>query len=303
MIKGITVSKRMMQLRHFLLVSVVAAGVSSHLLAASSADQLARAASLYNSTDYHGALNALVPMQSRTAAANLLIGKSYYMLGDFKKATDAFHQAASMDPGNSEYHHWLGRAYGRRAESGNPLTAPGHASKARQNFEKAVQLDPKNSEALNDLFDYYLQAPGFLGGGLDKAQALLPKIKAIDSAEFSFAQAQIAEKRKEFTTAEQQLRRAVELAPRQVGRVLDLAKFLLRQGRVPEGDALMSHAAKIAPNDPKVLFEQASVYVQSKRNLGEARKLLKAYMQAPLTPDMPSRADAQKLLKQAEGGD
>ena len=50
--------------------------------------------------------------------------------------------------------------------------APGHASKAHRYFEKAVELDPKNLEAMNDLFEYYLEAPGFLGGGFDKAQAL-----------------------------------------------------------------------------------------------------------------------------------
>lgn len=293
----------MKKLQQLILLSVVVAGASRHLLAASAVDQLARATSSYNSTNYQEALQLLASVHDTSAAAGLLAGKSNYMLGDYRKAVDAFHQAAAADPKNSEYYHWLGRAYGRKAETGNPLTAPGNASKARQNFEKAVQLDPKNSEALNDLFDYYLQAPGFLGGGLDKAHALLPQIKAIDSAEFFFAQAQIAEKRKEFATAEQQLRRAAELAPRQVGRVIDLAKFLLRQGRVPEGDALLNQAAKIAPNDPKVLFAQASVYVQSKRNLTEARMLLKTYMNAHLTPDMPSRADAQKLLKQAEGGD
>ena len=46
------------------------------------------------------------------------------------------------------------------------FTATGLASKARQNFERAVQLDPQNREALSDLFEYYLEAPGFLGGGL-----------------------------------------------------------------------------------------------------------------------------------------
>ena len=243
----------MKKLQNLLLVSVIAAGASNHLLAASAVDQLAQAHSSYNSTNYPAALEALALAHNNSAASILLAGKSYYMLGDYKKAIEAFHLATSLDANNSEYYLWLGRAYGRKAETGNPLTAPGNASKARQNFEMAVQLNPKNSDALNDLFDYYLQAPGFLGGGLDKAQTLLPQIKAIDSAEYFFAQAQIAEKRKEFASAEQQFRRAVELAPRQVGRVLDLAKFLLRQGRIREGDALLKQASAIAPNDPKEL--------------------------------------------------
>jgi hypothetical protein len=32
-----------------------------------------------------------------------------------------------------------------------------------------VQLNPRNMDALSDLFEYYLEAPGFMGGGLDKA--------------------------------------------------------------------------------------------------------------------------------------
>ena len=65
---------------------------------------------------------------------------------------------------------WEG--YGRRAETANPLSAPMLASKARKAFEKSVELDERNLEAINDLFSYYMEAPGFLGGGLDKGGGL-----------------------------------------------------------------------------------------------------------------------------------
>ena len=73
---------------------------------------------------------------------------------------------------------WLGRAYGRRAETSNPFTAPGYASKARQMFEKSVALDPSNKEATGDLLDFYLEAPGFMGGGYEKAEALVKADRA-----------------------------------------------------------------------------------------------------------------------------
>ena len=79
-------------------------------------------------------------------------------------------KAFNAQPSNADYALWLGRAYGRRAETSGPFTAPGFASKARQYFEKAARLNPRNLEALSDLFEYYLEAPGFLGGGMDKAQ-------------------------------------------------------------------------------------------------------------------------------------
>jgi Flp pilus assembly protein TadD len=256
---------------------------------------------LYRRADYRGAIKLLTDQSIQTAEALALMGKSYFMLGEFKRATEYLEKAVASDPQKSEYFHWLGKAYGRRAETSSILTAPGYASKTRQYFEQAVALDPKNLEAINDLFTYYLEAPGFLGGGIDKAAALSEKIKALDPVEYHYAVAQVAERRKQFGTAEEQLRRAVELAPKQAGRVIDLAKFLARQGKVEESEVFFEQAAKISPNNPKLLFERAAAYVNSKRNLDTARMLLKKYLEQPLTPDLPSRAEAEKLLRQAGG--
>ena len=271
---------------------------------AGSADLL-RATKLYHATDYDAALSVLTatPDSTRDAASNLLIGKSLYMKGDFKKASESFERAVQLEPTKGEYYHWLGRAYGRRAESSSFVTAPGYASKARQNFEKAVQLNPRDAEAVNDLFEYYKEAPGFLGGGLDKAKTLLSEIKDIDPAEYHFAMAQIAEKRKEYGVAEQQFRKALELAPRQVGRLIDLAKFLAKRGRYSESDALFKQAEVIAPDEPKVLFARASTYIQVNRNLEEARALLKRYIDLPLTPENTPREEARKLLVKVARGD
>lgn len=253
---------------------------------------------LYQHTDYRGALRVVEKLPKKDGRTLELVGKCYFMLGDYKKATEWFEKAVASDPHNSEYAHWLGRTYGRRAETSNPLLAPGNASKARQLFERAVELDPENQEALNDLFDYYLQAPGFLGGGFQKAAEVARRIAALDPAEGHYAQAQLADKHKEFDQAEQQLRRAMELAPRQVGRVLDLAKFLSKRGRIEESEAAFVQATRMAPNSPKVLFERANTYIREKRNLDQAKELLKKYLQSQLTPDDPPREKALELLRQ-----
>jgi Flp pilus assembly protein TadD len=154
---------------------------------------------------------------------------------------------------------------------------------------------------MNDLFEYYLQAPGFLGGGKDKASGLAQKISQLDRAEGHFATARLAEESKEFSTAEQQLRRAVDAAPTQVGRVIDLARFLAKQGRHQESDAEFVRAEKIAPDSPKVIFARAASYVETKRNLPQARSLLQKYLKSDLTPDDPPRQEAEKLLRTAAG--
>src|SRR5713226_8199521 len=261
-----------------------------------------QALNLYKRTEYQASLEMLLPVSHKNPAELALIGQNYFMLGDAKRASDFFQKAAAAEPNRSEYFHWLGRAYGRRAEISSPFFAISLASKARQNFEKAVELDPKNREAINDLFEYYLEAPGFVGGGLDKATKLAQRIAELDSSEGHWARALIEEKRKEFPSAEQHLRRAMEMAPHQVGRVLDLAKFLAKQGRFDESDQTFAAAEKLAPNTPKVFYARAATYIQTKRNIGAARELLEKYLASELTPDDPPRSEAQKLLRQASGG-
>ena len=264
-------------------------------------DRFSRAQEFYRSTDYRASLALLRESELTSGQAYGLAGKDHFMLGEYKQAADAFEKAFAMEPANSEYAHWLGRTFGRRAETSSPFLAPMHASKARAYFEKAVALDPKNEEALNDLFDYYLEAPGFLGGGYDKAEEVAKRIADRNPAEGHFAQAQLADRRKQFDTAEEQLRRAMELAPRQVGRVLDLARYLAKHGRIAESEAAFDKAEQLAPNAPKVCFARARTYIEQKRNLDRAKALLNQYLRSNLTPDDPSREQAEKLLKEASG--
>ena len=255
-----------------------------------------QARELYQRTEYKQSLNLLLRASAKDAETFLLIGQDYFMLGDYKKATDALDKALAQGAPTSQLYLWLGRAYGRRAETSSPLTAPGHASRARKMFEKAVEMDIHNRDAVGDLFDYYLGAPGFLGGGLNKAEDLTRRVSAIDPAESYYLQAQINDKRKEYEEAERQLRRALDLAPKQVSRVLDLARYLAKHGRTTESDTLFEQAAKLAPENPRVLFYRAETYIDGQRKLDDARTLLERYLRAPLTPEDPPRERAQALL-------
>jgi tetratricopeptide (TPR) repeat protein len=263
--------------------------------------ELDHAHKLYSLTEFRQSLEVLQAIPDKSAAVYDLMGRNYYGLADYKKATEALEKAVALDPNSSEIHLWLGRAYGRRAETSNPLSAPGHASKARQHFERAAQLNPNNLDAQSDLLEYYLEAPGFLGGGLDKAAATARQMARISPAEGYWAQAKLDEKRKEFGSAEEHLRRAIEVAPHQVGRFLDLARLLTKQGRYSEADQSIAKAVQIAPDSPKVIFAQADMYIKSKRNLEVARDLLKRYLNLTLSPEDPPRSQAERLLKQVQG--
>ncbi len=271
------------------------------LLAFARDEAFEKARVLFEKTDYPASARILEAANDKSGNGLNLLGRDYFMMGDYKKATELFEKAAHLEPNVSAHWHWLGRTFGRRAELSTFVTAPNYASKARQNLERAVQTDAKNAEALNDLFEYYLQAPGFLGGGLDKAQGLVERIGANDPVEKHWAMARLAEEKKDFNTAEAQFRRSMDLAPRQIGRIVDLAMFLSKRGRTQESDAIFEQAQRIDPNSPTYLWNRANALIEAKRNLPEAKKLLEKYLMAKLQPDDDHREEARKLLAKIHG--
>ena len=264
------------------------------------AQNLNKAEDLYQHTAYEASLS-LLDKNATDAPSLFLIGRDYFMLGEFKKSSDYLQKASTAEPGNAGYVDWLGRALGRRAESATVVTAPVLASKARQAFERSVELDPKNSDALSDLFEYYLEAPGFLGGGYEKALSIANQIAALNPAQGYLEKAKLAQKRKEYASAEQQLRQAVAAAPHSVPQLLELARFLANQGRTGDSDAVLQQARSLAPESPQIWFARADIYIRGNRKLEEAKDLLRRYVQASLTVEDPPRQEALRLLKQVGG--
>jgi tetratricopeptide (TPR) repeat protein len=261
---------------------------------------LQKAEELYQTTYYEESLK-LLDQHSPDSQAMFLVARDYFMLGDFKKSAEYLQKIVAGDPNNSEYTDWLGRVYGKRAETSNPLAAPVFASKARQLFERSVALNPKNSDALSDLFEFYLAAPGFMGGGYDKAAALAEQIMAVDVPEGFVVKAELAQKRKEYSSAEEHWKRAIAAAPQQVGPLISFARLLADQGRIRESDNVFGQALRVNPKAASVWFARADVLIKQKRNLDEARELLQKYVKAPTTVDDPPKQEAFRLLKQVGG--
>ena len=120
---------------------------------------------------------SLVIVQGRAegtgeAETSYRLGRQNYNNGNFTAAIEAFSTAVKLVPDSSSYHHWLGKSYGRLAENSSMFKAYGLAGKTREELERAVALDDKNIGATEDLMEYYLEAPVFLGGSKDKAEKL-----------------------------------------------------------------------------------------------------------------------------------
>jgi tetratricopeptide (TPR) repeat protein len=212
------------------------------------------------------------------AEAHFLLGRAYYSLKNWDKSVSELEKAASLDSRSSLYQLWLGRAYGEKASDVSFLSAMGWAKKTRQAFERAVQLNPESVEARSDLTEFYMNAPGFLGGGATKVNEQIQKIAAKDEARAVEFRARLAEKDKNYTEAEQEFRKAVAASGNQTSYWLDLASFYRRRSRWDDMEKAIQTAVGSATVKPGALFEAAEILHRAGRNLNSAADLLRKYL-------------------------
>ena len=94
----------------------------------------------------------------------------------------------------------------------------------------------------------------------------------------------------------------MEADPGDVGRMIDLARFLADRGRADESDVVFRRAEQANPESRRLMYARAECWIYAKRKLDQANVLLRRYLASTdLTPDDISRADARRLMKRASG--
>ena len=134
-------------------------------------------------------------------------------------------RAVQLAPNQSEYHDWLGKAYGRRAEKSVFLSAMSWARKTHKEFEIAVQLNPSNFEAQRDLIRYEMNAPGIVGGGEDKALKHIEELEKIDSLQGQLARGEFFATKKRMGEADAVFAKILESNSDRIGIYLEAADY------------------------------------------------------------------------------
>ncbi len=233
-------------------------------------------------------LKARLQASPNDATAYNLLGRAYFGLRRWDEAVAAGERAVALAPGNSEYHMWMGRTYGEKADASNALSAAFLAKKARQEFERAVELDASNVEARTDLAEFYLEAPSFLGGGKDKARQQAQTIAIKDPATAHWVTARIAEKEKKYDVAEQEYKAAVTSSNDDKGNYwLNLASFYKRRGRLDDMEDAISKAIVANRKKSNVLFDAATLLFRAGRNFPVAIDAIRKYLSSNTVEDAP----------------
>jgi tetratricopeptide (TPR) repeat protein len=212
------------------------------------------------------------------AATYNYLCRAYYAVGDWDRAISNCEKAVKLSPDNSEYHLWLGRAYGEKADHVNPFSAASLAGKLRREFEGAVELAPNSIDARSDLAEFYIDAPGIVGGGLDKARLQAQALATLAPAKAHYLNGRIAEKQKDLSTAEKEYRAAIEASKGNANDWLNLALYFRHVNRWDEMEQALIRAANAPSGQNEVLIEVSEILQRAGRNFPAATQFARRYI-------------------------
>lgn len=112
-------------------------------------------------------------------------------------------------PSEANFYFKYGGVLGMKALEVNKFKALGMIDEVRENFEKAITLNPKHIEARWALIELNLKLPGFLGGSEKKALQYSVELSRLSAVDGYLSRGHIEEYFKRYISAEQQYKKAI----------------------------------------------------------------------------------------------
>ena len=245
-------------------------------------------------------LRTILTANPKNDQAHLLLCRAFYAEELADAAVSECEAALVSLSNDSKAQDWMGRAYGLKADRSGPLAGYKLAAKVRVAFETAVQLDPKNRDAVNDLSEYYVGAPSILGGGVDKAAELATRVEAQLPQEAHRIRGLVAEKERDFGTAEREFKAAVAEGGHP-NAWTDLGHFYYRREEKDQAVEALRKALEADKTHDESLVDVASILSKMKREEGLAEQALRDYLASNAkTDDEPAykaHVELGKLLE------
>jgi pentatricopeptide repeat protein len=186
-----------------------------------------------------------------------------------------------LDDTRADCHAWVGNALGSTAQRASKLKLPFLAKRIKKEFDRAVELDPTNLEGRSGLLQYYLQAPGFLGGNVGKAREQAAEIARFNPMRGALAIAIIADKEKNAKEAEAAYQRAIAIAPDSALGYNGLLNLYVREKRWDDAFAILDRVAQRVPSEANFLLAVARVAYLSGEQLQRGEDAAKKWIANP----------------------
>ncbi len=158
----------------------------------------------------------------------------------------------------------------------------------RTEFEHAVEFTPRSWEARTDLAEFYLEAPGIVGGGEDKARAQADALLPLNPGMAHWVRARIAQKNKDTAVAEQEYRAAIEVSNGGARAWVNLAGFYRHLNRLDDMERALQTMESRPLDRPASLMDAAGMLYRANRAYPMAMRLVRRYLAVGAVEEWPA---------------
>ena len=254
----------------------------------------------YDASNYREAvqeLQAAAAKDPKNGDVQLLLTKCYLELQEHDAAINSAERAVAIDPNNSLYHEWLGKAYGEKASHASMFSALSLAKKTHKEFETAVQLNDRNYSARQALIEFDCSAPGIAGGGEDKALPEIAKLQEMDASEWHYAEGNCRRQKKDFAAADAEFTKSLQSHPKSAELIYDIGDYAVRRSEPTTLLEVADVGARVAPADPRGKYYRAIALILKNESPDVSERLLQEYLKkAPKRNGFPRYAAAHEWL-------
>jgi tetratricopeptide (TPR) repeat protein len=240
-------------------------------------------------------LSAISEKNSDYAAAQYYLGRIAFDKKEYDDASEYFEEAIEANDKVADYHNWLGNTYGTLAQNSNMIKKGMLAPKMKNAWEHAIKLDSKNLDARSSLIQYYLQAPGFMGGSVEKAIEVANQIKKIKPAEGYRQMGNVYMHEKKTAEAEKEFIEMAKVDPTYAG---GLANFYVGQKQFDKAFSMFEDELKKNPENFVAMYQMGKTSAVSGQRLDRGEECLKKYFSYSPKQNEPSHAGANMRLAQ-----
>ena len=260
---------------------------------------LAHARDLFETRQYDAAkqeFTALARATPNDVTPALYLGKIALAQNETEEAIRQFEQCAKIDDRVADCHAFLGDALGNAAMRASKFKLPFLAKRTKKEFDRAVELDPANIEGRSGELQYYLHAPGFLGGSVDKAREQAAEIDKHSKLRGALAYAIIADEEKKVPEAEAAYQRAIAAAPDSAPGYTGLINLYTREKRWSETFATIDRLDARVPTELNIPIMRARVAWMSGEQMPRGEAEVKKWIANP-PPHATSGARASAHMR------
>ena len=273
-----------------------------------------------------------VKANANDAEGQWMLSRACEAFGDRDGAFAAADKAVTLEPKNAAYQAQLADAAGSIAQHAGPLKQLSMAKKMKKACETALELDPKQWDARESLMEFYLQAPGMMGGDKSKAAGLVTDAEKLDAVQGHLLAARLARDQKDTVAVEREIRAAAAAGPNDYEARVAMANWLAghrqwaqaeteakaardldpkrpscdllltiiyaAQHRTDDVEATIADYEKTFPGNRGAEYQAARVYLTDNYDLPRAEKWLRAYVAVEPEGGQPDLAHAHWRLGQ-----